>query len=514
AQDEFAALAQGRLQRMKSREEPEGNQNAEPEPEEDLDDDPVPGPQKKPPRVTNKPGMMQTLDEAGEIVQDIYNFMLEELMDIVATDPHGAEKKLSTKLGQYAGSNQVVQNILALSNFKNGAFEGPVSWSSFGKQIREANETINSLKTEVRRLPNARGAGRPFGTKNRKRACDATTAKASKKQRTKAEEKGKGDEDEEAEPMDPDEPNEDASSNKTVNKSQSINLHTKCMIVEYALDAQEKGEVASVEKHVMEKFKKYFYSVEKNRFKTGLLSKWVESYHREEWGKIPWDHMTVSDRHSIKQVCKKKWIVRFMKKWQWSYQNSNTKGAFLATTSIEMEEMRKAHRMQRAMLGVDWRLVLNFDQLWKGSYDPAKRVLHKLKHRNAVKDNLRPDDASKLKAIKEMVTAEALQNMSYPSGSRASKLRKGVPRTDFVVGGRQGVTAVTSTWANGEIGPLGVCVRNGSLTPGEVEELNSSYHGQVFVFFSGNAESHFMSADTTLSYLRHLVAPAARLHTK
>lgn len=89
-----------------------------------------------------------------------------------------------------------------------------------------------------------------------------------------------------------------------------------------------------------------------------------------------------------------------------------------------------------------------------------------------------------------------------------------VGRTDFVVGGRQGVTAVTSTWANGEIGPLGVCVRNGSLTPGEVEELNSSYHGQVFVFFSGNAESHFMSADTTLSYLRHLVAPAARLHTK
>lgn len=83
-----------------------------------------------------------------------------------------------------------------------------------------------------------------------------------------------------------------------------------------------------------------------------------------------------------------------------------------------------------------------------------------------------------------------------------------------MVGGRQGVTAVTSTWANGEIGPLGVCVCNGSLTPGEVEELNSSYHGQVFVFFCGNAESHFMSADTTLSYLRHLVAPAARLHTK
>ena len=132
---------------------------------------------------------------------------------------------------------------------------------------------------------------------------------------------------------------------------------------------------------------------------------------------------------SVAQGLQKKWIVRFMKKWQWSYQNSNTKGAFLATTSIEMEEMRKAHRMQRAMLGVDWRLVLNFDQLWKGSYDPAKRVLHKLKHRNAVKDNLRPDDAGKLKAIKEMVTAEALQNMSYPSGSRASKLRKGVPRT-------------------------------------------------------------------------------------
>lgn len=34
------------------------------------------------------------------------------------------------------------------------------------------------------------------------------------------------------------------------------------------------------------------------------------SYRREEWGKIPWDHMTVSDRHSIKQV--PNWVRRAM----------------------------------------------------------------------------------------------------------------------------------------------------------------------------------------------------------
>ena len=69
-----------------------------------------------------------------------------------------------------------------------------------------------------------------------------------------------------------------------------------------------------------------------------------------------------------------------------------------------------------------------------------------------------------------------------------------------------GVTAVTSTWADGTMGPLGVCVASGSLPLAWIQQMNSDYRGFVYIFESGT-ETHFMNAETTMLYLTELIGP-------
>lgn len=206
-----------------------------------------------------------------------------------------------------------------------------------------------------------------------------------------------------------------------------------------------------------------------------------------------------------------KWVHKFLHRWQWSYQASNTKGSYLANDSEEMEDMRRQHRAQRVIGGVPFELVLNFDQLWRSGYEPPPKVLHKRKAREADRQEeewgeCRPSDlvGKRLQAVLSVVEGEMKKRMGQ---TNKSALRKGVPRTEFVQGGRAGVTAVTSTWANGEIGPLGVCVASGAVPLSFIQEVNKQWAGHIFLFESGT-ESHFMNAETTLLYLQELIAPA------
>ena len=171
--------------------------------------------------------------------------------------------------------------------------------------------------------------------------------------------------------------------------------------------------------------------------------------------------------------------------------------------------------MHRALRNVPWPLVLNFDQLWKSSYEPPKRVLHKRKATQAKQQGedwgeVTPDDllGKRLDAVLSLVEGEMTKRMGQTD--KASKLRKSAARSEFVEGGRKGITAVTSTWANGEMGPLGICTATGSLPLSFIRSINEAYRGHVFIFESGT-ESHFMNANTTLLYLEHLIAPASRL---
>ena len=211
-----------------------------------------------------------------------------------------------------------------------------------------------------------------------------------------------------------------------------------------------------------------------------------------------------------------RWVHRFLYKWQWSHQSNNTKGAYLPEGCLEMEEMRLAHRAQRCVNNVPWELVLNFDQLWKSAYEPPTKVLAKRRCREANRKGdswgeVRPDDllGKKLDAVLKIV--EGNMNARMGQCPKPSKLRKTAARTEFVVGGRQGVTAVSSCWANGDIGPLGICVASGSLPLSYIREMNSQWAGHVFLFESGS-DSHFMTADTTLLYMEQLLAPVAHMY--
>lgn len=208
-----------------------------------------------------------------------------------------------------------------------------------------------------------------------------------------------------------------------------------------------------------------------------------------------------------------KWVGRFLYRWQFSYQASNTKGAYLPDTCLEMKETRLAHRTQRVVNEVPFQLVLNFDQLWKAAYEPPKRVLHKRRAAEASRQDdewgeVRPDDLAgkRLQAILSMVEGQMTSNLKQTD--RPSKLRRSAARTQFVQGGRCGVTAVTSTWASGEMGPLGICLPTGALARQTIQNINDEYAGHVLVFESGT-DTHFMNADTTLLYLEKLIGPVS-----
>ena len=146
--------------------------------------------------------------------------------------------------------------------------------------------------------------------------------------------------------------------------------------------------------------------------------------------------------------------------------------------------------------------------MWRAGHEPPKTVLHK-KGDNDISHQIgeiRPDyvRGKRLQAVMKIVQGEMRKNMA---DAPASKLRKTCPRTESVQGGRLGITAVTSCWANGDIGPLGICIPSGSVALSFLRDFNAEWAGHVYVFESGS-ESHFMTADTTILYLQELIAPA------
>ena len=115
-----------------------------------------------------------------------------------------------------------------------------------------------------------------------------------------------------------------------------------------------------------------------------------------------------------------------------------------------------------------------------------------------------------LEAIMEIVGEDMAKRMGL--SQHRSKARKTTPRSEFVIGARLGVTTVTSTWGNGEMGPLAICIPTGVLTQTFMRDLNLAFNAQVFIFESGT-DTHFMNSDTTLTYMNSLLGPAQTVVT-
>lgn len=206
-----------------------------------------------------------------------------------------------------------------------------------------------------------------------------------------------------------------------------------------------------------------------------------------------------------------KWVSGFLKRWQWAWMASNTKGQYLSDESTQMQEARQQHRAQRSVNGVPWSMVLNYDQVWKCGHEPPSKVLHKSSKKEKAMSNkdieVRGGDLSgkRIEAIMEIVGEDMAKRMGI--SQHRSKARKTTPRSEFVIGARLGVTAVTSTWGNGEMGPLAICIPTGVLGQTFMRDLNQAFKAQVFIFESGT-DTHFMNSDTTLTYMNSLLAPA------
>eukprot|EP00438_Fugacium_kawagutii_P009007 Skav217163 [mRNA] locus=scaffold566:173457:177478:+ [translate_table: standard] len=110
---------------------------------------------------------------------------------------------------------------------------------------------------------------------------------------------------------------------KKTNKTCTISLYSKCLVVETAKKLHQEGNTVNIEKEVMARFKKYFYSHDTERWKTGLLSKWKKrlvrimgemmtktnqiedipkTYEEERHEHIPWQLMSAKDRNAMKQL--------------------------------------------------------------------------------------------------------------------------------------------------------------------------------------------------------------------
>ncbi|CAK9086423.1 unnamed protein product [Durusdinium trenchii] len=460
------------------------------------------------PRLPQRPHGIQTVQETLAAIKQLKDWLLES-MDLCFQEPEKASKEFRTKALELASANPGLSDLLTECGVS--AEEGStacLNFSQLASFLRRAEGEQDQIQQDLLTAgPARRPRGRPFGSTNKKTEADGEDA--SKKTRRKKTPKGKAtgrkepeaedegiqraDEEKEGETgfpeTDPFGDLEQETSSKR-NKCVTIPLYVKCLVVECAKKLEKDESVQSIEKEVMVRFKKYFYSCETNGWKSSLLSKWIKTYDAESHEKIPWSLMTVKDRAQIKQLpdwlrramslparCRhghasrvpqeveernlepekmrvkdidNRWVYRFLYKWQWSFLTSNTKGQFLPDESTEMNEMRRAHRSQRVIEGVPWQMVLNFDQLWRSSFEAPSKVLHKRSAKQATREGdqfmeVRPDDliGKRLQAVLKLAENEMTSRMGQ--APKASKLRKAAARSEFVVGGRVGVTAVTAT---------------------------------------------------------------------
>eukprot|EP00438_Fugacium_kawagutii_P012710 Skav228200 [mRNA] locus=scaffold704:266537:278731:- [translate_table: standard] len=557
------------------------NQQRQPSPPDSAGDDSAEQ-QPEPPRNSFH---MQTFQACSDDLAKMKTWLVESF-SLCMTSPDDAARAFRALAKSLLENNSAFSEILA-DLLIDVTADDQINWGELGKQICKLEQERAAIKMDLDAAgPISRRRGRPFGKKNSaKQLCEgeepdgseppSKRAKNSKRKckRTQAD-KGKGDLEDEAGAGPPADLDDDAADeqNKS-NKCTTIPLHSKCLVVEVAKKLKKDASVHNIEKEVMVRFKKYFFSPELSRWKTGTYD--LEKHHL-----IPWNLLSAKERATMKQlpdwlrraldlperfrrgyslrvpweveatfnevlegmlagfgrdlqsvttlkmpilvktaqtICDTwktamvkdegveepplrskdidgKWVHRFLHRWQWSYQASNTKGAFLADDSQEMNEMRMAHRAQKEIHGCPWELTLNFDQLWRSAYEPPPKVLHKRGAREAKRQGEewqepRPDDlcGKRLQAVMA-IAKQGLKNRLGQT-ERASKLRKTCPRTEFVVGGRQSVTAVTSTWASGHIGPLGICVASGSAVELRRAELKMTRETPALLIadgFTGN----------------------------
>ncbi len=280
-------ISESLLEKARAKMVPGTMQNIHPNPDEDEEF------QAAPPKPESHTSILEHLEKTLGDIAALKSWLLQN-MSLCLSDPSKA--------------SQEIRNLAELKTKQNPDFaavaeelgltisETDVDMGSLGHRL----EKIESERLEIKKDldlagPARKRRGRPFGSTKKAAAhgdgegplltpekkARSGKSKGKRKAKTsveKTDETGEGGETEAGTGPDPSATDPFADlEEKTPNKSCTISLHSKCLVVEFALKLRESGTTHSIEKEVMARFPKYFWSVEKERWKTGLLSKWLKS---------------------------------------------------------------------------------------------------------------------------------------------------------------------------------------------------------------------------------------------
>lgn len=80
---------------------------------------------------------------------------------------------------------------------------------------------------------------------------------------------------------------------------------------------------------------------------------------------------------SCKEGLSDRWVCRVLQAYGWKPRTPNTYGAYLDYEDQRMIRSRQLFKFQRDLFGTRLDLCLNFDQLWKSSWEQPKKLWHR-----------------------------------------------------------------------------------------------------------------------------------------
>lgn len=220
---------------------------------------------------------------------------LVKSLSLCFKNPLEASKQFRSLAGSLCGANAGLASVLDDLGVSRDS-DDVIDFGSLGEGLEKMEKQRIAIAEDLQAAgPIRKMRGRPFGSKNvekpvaQQTADGANTQDAQDGAETKATKNTKGTRrptsskkkpvpEAEVEMADPPESTDPFAEDeeKKKNKSCTISLYSKCLVVETAKKLQREGNHVSIEKEVMSRFKKYFYSPETERWKTGLLSKWTK----------------------------------------------------------------------------------------------------------------------------------------------------------------------------------------------------------------------------------------------
>ena len=182
----------------------------------------------------------------------------------------------------------------------------------------------------------------------------------------------------------------------------------------------------------------------------------------------------------VKKACEnlpRSWAHNFIYRYGWSRPKLNTKGVFLDMNHPLVVQAR-ATFFDKLNSGIDRRLVLNIDQVWRAGHAGTKYCLRKGR--------------------------DSVGKKGKKKGRPTNKVHQHVAQA------RKSITIVTASWGDMTPGPIALHIPQGLVRESAVREFNASHRGRAYALYS-ETKSHFMTSQTFSELLENLYGDAYKL---